>query len=233
MPAVVALVLTLALSPTPSPSAPSGPVGDLIGGVGQIVDDLLGGGSTPSASPIPTPTQTRPPSAGPSAPVAPAPVTPAPVAPAPVAPAPMAPVPTPTPAGSSAGSRPPAVPAAPDRTAGGRDTREAAVPLPNGNDPVDPPTLAAPDRSGWPLLPAYHLLIAGVLAVLALLLLRRRRAVGTAGSAGAPAPAPAPTPAPDPGPVPDNVSRLPTNLNAIYELGRLDERLEQERRHRS
>ncbi|SCF15161.1 hypothetical protein GA0070607_6183 [Micromonospora coriariae] len=110
------------------------------------------------------------------------------------------------------------------------------MPLPNGGDPVAPPTLAAPDRGGWPVLPAYYLLVAGALAVLALLLLRPRRAARAAraaGAAGAPAPAPAPTPAPDPGPAPDNVSRLPTNLNAIYELGRLDERLEQERRHRS
>ncbi|MEV4660019.1 hypothetical protein [Micromonospora sp. NPDC049301] len=216
MPAVVALVLTLALSPAPSPSATSGPVSDLLGGIGQIVDDLLdgGGGSTPSAPPSPTPTQNPPPSAGPSAPVVPVPAAPAP---------------TPTPAGSSADSRRPQAPAAPDRTADGRGTREASVPLPNEGDPVAPPTLAAPDRVGWPMLPAYYLLIAGVLAVLALLLLRPRRAVRAVGAAGAPAP----TPAPDPGPAPDNVSRLPTNLNAIYELGRLDERLEQERRHRS
>lgn len=46
MPAVVALVLTLALSPTPSPSTTTpGPIGGLLGGVGQIVDDLLGGGA--------------------------------------------------------------------------------------------------------------------------------------------------------------------------------------------
>ncbi|PWR10612.1 hypothetical protein DKT68_08325, partial [Micromonospora acroterricola] len=98
--------------------------------------------------------------------------------------------------------------------------------------PVADPTLAAPDRGGWPLLPAYYLLVAAALAVLALVLLRpRRAAAGAERSSGAPAPAPTPTP--NPGPLPDNVSRLPTNLNAIYELGRLDERLEQERRHRS
>ena len=31
----------------------------------------------------------------------------------------------------------------------------------------------------------------------------------------------------------DNVTHLPTELNAIYELGRLDERLSQERNRRS
>ncbi|KAB1937296.1 hypothetical protein F8271_19420, partial [Micromonospora sp. ALFpr18c] len=55
MPAVVALVLTLALAPAPSPSSTSGPVGELLGGVGQIVDDLLGGGAAPSTSPTPAP----------------------------------------------------------------------------------------------------------------------------------------------------------------------------------
>ncbi|WP_328417336.1 hypothetical protein OG470_29010 [Micromonospora sp. NBC_00389] len=214
MPAVVALMLTLALTPTPSPSpsATPGPVSELLGGVGKIVDDLLGGGSsTPSTSPTPRPTPSPPPAADPSVPAVPAPAL--------------------TPAGSSAGSRPPGASAAPDRTSGGRGDRAAAVPLPNGEGAA-PPTLASPTRGGWPLVPAYYFLVAGVLAVLALMLLLRRRTAGTPGVAGAPAPAPTPASAPDPGPVPDNISRLPTNLNAIYELGRLDERLDQDRGRR-
>ncbi|MGW1450451.1 hypothetical protein ACWCO3_19515 [Micromonospora sp. NPDC002411] len=73
-----------------------------------------------------------------------------------------------------------------------------------------------------------YLLLLGVLAVLALLFVRRR----APGPSAAPTPAPAPAPDPGPGPVPDNVSRLPTSLNAVYELGRLDERLERERGRR-
>ncbi|WCN84174.1 hypothetical protein [Micromonospora sp. LH3U1] len=211
MPAVVALLLTLALAPTPSPSATSGPVGDLLGGIGQVVDDLLGVGGTRSAAPTPTVTPT--PASTPSATGQPGPV---------------APIATPGPAGSSTGVQ---APAAPDRPAGGGGTgaREAAVPRRNGDAPapVAPPTLGDPGRDGWP--PAYYLLVAGALGVLALLLLRRR----PAGLAAAPTPAPAPTPEPDPGPAPDNVSRLPTNLNAIYELGRLDERLDRERGRRT
>ncbi|MEH1056866.1 hypothetical protein V6U89_16875 [Micromonospora sp. CPCC 206171] len=64
-------------------------------------------------------------------------------------------------------------------------------------------------------------------AVPVLPLTRRRR------SPTAVAPADAPRPAPDPEPAPDNVSRLPTDLNGIYELGRLDERLSQQRNRRS
>jgi len=123
----------------------------------------------------------------------------------------------------------------------GRVARDAAVPLPNGGDsePLDGPALGAPERDNWPPRPGYYLLAAGVLTVLALLLLRRRRPAAAAGVAPAPTSAPAPAPAlapdldADPDPVPDNVSRLPTNLNAIYELGRLDERLEQERSRKS
>ena len=57
MPTVVVLALTLALAPAPSPSATSNPLGDIVGGVGQIVDDLLGG-DTPSAAPAPSATPT-------------------------------------------------------------------------------------------------------------------------------------------------------------------------------
>ncbi|MGW1450627.1 hypothetical protein ACWCO3_20415, partial [Micromonospora sp. NPDC002411] len=64
MPAVFALVLTLALAPTPSPSATPGPVGELLGGVGRIVDDLLDGDRPPSVTPAPPPTP-GPPSATP------------------------------------------------------------------------------------------------------------------------------------------------------------------------
>ncbi|MBM0235716.1 hypothetical protein JNW91_30510 [Micromonospora sp. STR1_7] len=123
-------------------------------------------------------------------------------------------------------------PGAPDRPANGPGTGDAAVPLRDGAAPAPaaPPAFTTFSRGGWP--PAYYLVLAGVLAVLALLLLWRRPAVAASNSAGAPAPAPTHAPESDPGPVPDNVSRLPTNLNAIYELGRLDERLDQERRRR-
>ncbi|MCM0678678.1 hypothetical protein NCC78_28990, partial [Micromonospora phytophila] len=84
---------------------------------------------------------------------------------------------------------------------------------------------------------AYGLAV-GALAVPVALVLRRRRHVpgATPGQAGSSAPAPGragpSAPAPDPEPVVDNVTRLPTDLNGIYELGRLDERLRQEREHR-
>ncbi|MCG5439612.1 hypothetical protein PSH25_004071, partial [Micromonospora sp. PSH25] len=108
---------------------------------------------------------------------------------------------------------------------------EAAVPGRDGDTPTPnaAPALANPTRSAWP--PVSYLLVVAVLAVLALLLLRRRAPV----PAAAPDPGPVPDvgPAPDTGPVPDNVSRLPTSLNAIYEMGRQDERLEQERRRRT
>ncbi|GAB3937877.1 hypothetical protein GCM10027614_16910 [Micromonospora vulcania] len=58
---------------------------------------------------------------------------------------------------------------------------------------------------------------------MALLFLRRRRPAGVPVLAAVPD---------DDGPVPDNVRHLPTDLNGIYEMGRLDERLEQERRRR-
>lgn len=221
MPAVAALVLTLALAPAPSPSPPSGPVGDILGGVGRVVDGVLGGHGTPSATPTAsvTPTATSTPS--------PPPVT--------GQPNPAAPGATAAPAGASAGVRGPATP---DRPAGGSgtDAQDAAVPQRTGDTPASevPPALASPARDGWP--PVSYLLVAAVLAVLALLLLRRR----APGTSAAPTPDPAPqrnpdpqpdpAPQPDPDPGPDNVRRLPTSLNDIYELGRLDERLEQERR---
>ncbi|MET8260995.1 hypothetical protein [Micromonospora sp. NPDC005205] len=215
MPTVVVLALALALAPAPSPSTTSNPLGDIVGGVGQIVDDLLGG-DTPSAAPTPSATPTA--AATPSRP--------------PVAgqPSPVKPVAIPGPAGTTSGVP---APAAPDRrTAGeGTGTREAAVPWRDGDTPAPtpPPALANPTRNAWP--PASYLLVVAVLAVLALLLLRRRAPA----PAAAPDPGPVPDsgPAPDPGPVPDNVSRLPTSLNAIYEMGRQDERLEQERRRRT
>jgi len=97
--------------------------------------------------------------------------------------------------------------------------------------PEVPPALASPARRGWP--PVSYLLVAAVLAVLALLLLRRRASDTTTVAASDPGPAPDPDPRPEPDPGPDNVRRLPTSLNAIYELGRLDERLEQERGRRT
>ncbi|KAB1923931.1 hypothetical protein F8271_30770 [Micromonospora sp. ALFpr18c] len=116
----------------------------------------------------------------------------------------------------------------PARPAGGPGAPDATVPVRNGEAPAPAaPTYTDPARGDWP--PAYYLVLAGVLAVLALLLLVRRRPPAAPPAAAAPAPAPAPEPVP----VPDNVSRLPTNLNAIYELGRLDERLDQERGRRS
>ncbi|MBQ0994267.1 hypothetical protein [Micromonospora sp. H61] len=216
MPTVVVLALTLALAPAPSPSATSNPLGDIVGGVGQIVDDLLGG-DTPSAAPTPSDTPTgaatpsRPPVVG--------------------RPSPAEPIAIPAPAGSAGGGLP--APAAPDRRTDGvgTGTREAGVPWRDGDTPAptQPSALANPTRDAWP--PVSYLLVVAVLGVLALLLLRRRAPA----LAAAPDPGPVPDsgPAPDPGPVPENVSRLPTSLNAIYEMGRQDERLEQERRRRT
>ncbi|MET7375784.1 hypothetical protein [Micromonospora arida] len=218
MPTVVVLALALALAPAPSPSATSNPLGDIVGGVGRIVDDLLGGG-TPSAAPTPSDTPTG--AATPSRP----PVT--------GRPSPAEPIAIPKPA-RSAGGVP--VPAAPDRRTAGEGTgaREAVVPPRDGDTPapIAPPALANPTRNAWP--PASYLLVVAVLAVLALLLLRRRAPVPAAAVPGPdPGPVPDSGPEPDSGPVPDNVSRLPTSLNAIYEMGRQDERLEQERRRRT
>ncbi|MEU8410894.1 hypothetical protein AB0C19_32295 [Micromonospora sp. NPDC048842] len=215
MPTVVVLALTLALAPAPSPSATPRPLGDIVGGVGQIVDELLGG-DTPSAAPTPSDTPTG--AATPSRP----PVT--------GRPSPAQPIAVPKPAGSAGGGVP--APAATDRrpVEGDTGTREAAVPRRDGDTPPNaPPALANPTRNAWP--PASYLLVVAVLGVLALLLLRRRAPV----PAAAPDPGPVPDsgPAPDSGPVPDNVSRLPTSLNVIYEMGRQDERLEQERRRRT
>ncbi|MER5338268.1 hypothetical protein [Micromonospora sp. NPDC002717] len=212
MSAVAALALTLALAPAPTPSASGGPVGGLLGGVGQIVDDLLtgGAGATPGASPTPVPS-------GSTAPASPRPSA------APVAPGPSTSTSTSTRAVD------------PGRTAEGPGERKAAVPAPNGRTGTsgDASTVAAPPLRGdgdpaerWLL----YGLAATAVAVPVLLVLRRRRpAVAQMGPAGAPAP----TPDPAGEPLVDNVTRLPTNLNAIYELGRLDERLSQERERRS
>ncbi|MET8045547.1 hypothetical protein ABZU25_32345 [Micromonospora sp. NPDC005215] len=211
MPAVVVLALTLALAPAPSPSSTSGPVADLLGGVGQIVDDLLDRGGTPNAPP----TATSTPTSTPRSPAVPDQANPA------------RPTAAPTPAGPSAAVRAPGAPVASARPDGGAATgsRATAVPRRDGDapTPVAPPTFASPARDGWP--PVSYLLVLAVLVVLAVLLLRRHRPAA--------APAPGPAPGPDPGPLPENVSRLPTSLNAVYELGRLDERLDHERGRRS
>ncbi|MCG5437200.1 hypothetical protein PSH25_001045, partial [Micromonospora sp. PSH25] len=107
MPTVVVLALALALAPAPSPSATSNPLGDIIGGVGQIVDDLLGDGTpstapTPSVAPTGASTPSRPPVAN--------------------QPSPVEPVAIPVPAGSAGGVPAPAVP---DRHTAGTGTREA------------------------------------------------------------------------------------------------------------
>ncbi|MEW2432288.1 hypothetical protein AB0877_30180 [Micromonospora sp. NPDC047644] len=212
MPTVVVLALTLALAPAPSPSTTSNPLGDIVGGVGQIVDDLLGGDTTSAA---PTPSATPTVAATPSR----SPVT--------ARPSPVDSIVIPGSAGSASGVP---APAAPGRPAEGEGTgsREETVPWRDGDTlaPTPPPALASPTRNAWPPVP--YLLVVAVLVVLALLLLRRRAPAPVA----APDPGPVPNsgPAPDPDPVPDNVSRLPTSLNAIYEMGRQDERLEQERR---
>ncbi|MFE9190191.1 hypothetical protein ACFYL6_11315 [Micromonospora sp. NPDC007208] len=211
MPTVVVLALTLALAPAPSPSATSDPLGDIIGGVGQIVDDLLGGG-TPTAAPTPSVAPT-----GASTPSRPPVVN---------QPSPAEPITIPVPARSAGGVPAPAVP---DRHTAGTGSREAAVPGRDAPTPTLPPALANPARNAWP--PVSYLLVVAVLAVLALLLVRRRAPVPAA--TPDPGPVPESGPAPDAGPVPDNVSRLPTSLNAIYEMGRQDERLEQERRRRT
>ncbi|WP_327031421.1 hypothetical protein [Micromonospora ureilytica] len=213
MPTVVVLALTLALAPAPSPSVSSDPLGDIIGGVGQIVDDLLGG-NTPSAAPAPSVTPARP--STPSRP------------PAAGQPSPVEPVAIPVPAASAGGVPAPAAPD-PGTADEGTGTREAAVPQRDRDTPA--PVLASPARNAWP--PVSYLLVVAVLAVLALLLLRRRAPVPAATRTPDPGPVPDSGPPPDPGAVPDNVSRLPTSLNAIYEMGRLDERLEQERRRRT
>ncbi|MEH1102170.1 hypothetical protein [Micromonospora sp. CPCC 205561] len=214
MPAVAALALTLALAPAPTPSASGGPVGDLIGDLGQVVDGLLTGGGrgSPSASPTPVP------SGSPAAPTRPAGPSAAPAVPSPASPARSA--------------------AAPgrDRPAAGPVERPVEPPAPDGQGGATgaPSSLGAPPRGDDGAGPDPWLvtgLALGALAVPVLLVWSRRRrpAAGPVGPVG-----PAnPTPDPDEEPLDDNVIRLPTSLNAIYELGRLDERLSQERDRRS
>ncbi|MEU9508922.1 hypothetical protein AB0D32_21900 [Micromonospora sp. NPDC048170] len=208
MPVVAALVLTLALTAAPTPTASGGPVGDLLGDIGQVVDDLLTGGgkATPGASPTPGVSGSA--------------------------------VPTPTPAGPSA------VPAAPVPAASASTTtRDRPAPHPAKREPEGstphgrgvasdaPSAVAAPPRDGegadrW-LVPG---LLLGALVVPVLFVLHRRRRPAVA--AAAPSSPSTRVPDPDEEPAVDNVTRLPTNLNAIYELGRLDERLSQERDRR-
>ncbi|MFG1891353.1 hypothetical protein ACGFIR_26215 [Micromonospora sp. NPDC049051] len=216
---VAALALTLALAPAPTPTASGGPVGDLLGGVGRVVDDLLKGGrATPGASPTPVPTGSTAPAPTPADPsVAPA----VPAAPGPSAPA-RGGASAPAPAG--------------DLPAG----REAGAPAPEERESASdaPSTVAAPPRGDDGATDRWLVygLVLGVLAVPVLFVLHRRRrpAVAATGPAGpASPPTPAPDPDPDDEPVLDNVTHLPTDLNAIYELGRLDERLSQERNRRS
>jgi hypothetical protein len=101
-------------------------------------------------------------------------------------------------------------------------------PAPSTSENLGVPTVVGSDPFlRW----AVMVLGVGVVGLAVALFLRRRPAP--------PAPVPAATGA-GVGPVPPgpdettgNVTRLPTNLNAIYELGRLDERLAQERERRS
>ncbi|MFC3502123.1 hypothetical protein ACFOOK_14290 [Micromonospora krabiensis] len=235
MPAVAALALTLALapapSPSPAPSAPAGPVTGLLGGLGEVVDGLLGlGGGSSTTSPSAAPT-----TPGPSATSIPDPVVPptgVPVTPGGAVPG--------APAGGATAGTPGTQGGAPARVGSWSDTDDPVVgaPVPRAPDgrapaPTGPDGLAAPtavDDDALFRLTMIGLAVA-VLAVQIMLLVRRRRE----------RPAPAAAAPPVAGPVPpaaldatgDNVTRLPTNLNAIYELGRLDERLAQERERRS
>ncbi|MGK5739940.1 hypothetical protein [Micromonospora sp. URMC 103] len=231
MPVVAALALTLALAPAPSPapSSPTGPVGGLLGGVGDLVDGLLGaGGGTPTPPPSATPT-----TPGPS-------VTSIPTAVPPTG-APGA-VPTGAPAGVPGPAGAPGAPGAPGPVGprGGGDGPAVVVTVPpptaaegqgapTTSDGFATPAVAAPD----PLMRwAVMMLAVGVLALAAALVVRRRRPAVTP-SPAAPAVGAGPVPPAEPGGTEGNVTRLPTNLNAIYELGRLDERLAQERERRS
>ncbi|MEU6205226.1 hypothetical protein ABZ814_16775 [Micromonospora musae] len=228
---VAALALTLAMAPAPqpstSPSVPDGLLGGLVAGLGDLVDGLLGAGDDPTVPP------TVPPATPPSDPPSAAPTTSAPSAASIPAPGPIVPsVAVPT------GARPNGVP---DRVVrpggdGGPDVVVTVVPQPAGAPEVAPSTsetLAVPTvvRTDPVLRWAALLFAIGVLALPVVLLVRRRPAP----AAVAPDPVPArggPVP-PGPDETAENVTRLPTNLNAIYELGRLDERLAQERERRS
>ncbi|TDC34370.1 hypothetical protein E1211_17545 [Micromonospora sp. 15K316] len=231
---VAALALTLAMAPAPqpstSPSAPDGLLGGLVGGLGDLVDGLLGAGDPPPTDPPPT----DPPSAGPTA----APTTPGPSAtsiptPGPIIPSGLGPSGAPT-------SRPAGLPGhvvRPGRD-GGPDVVVTVVPQPAGapeaapsiSDGLAVPTVVRTD----PVLRWAALLFAiGVLALPVVLLVRRRPAPTAAPPAPTPAPARVGPVPPGPDDTAENVTRLPTNLNAIYELGRLDERLAQERDRRS
>ncbi|MFI7575836.1 hypothetical protein [Micromonospora sp. NPDC049497] len=215
MPAAAVLALILALAPAPTPSGSTGPVGDLLGGVGDLVDGLLPGGADATPAPSATPSVGSP-TASPSDPSPPLSRS---AGPTPGAPRPSS-------VATDAVRRAAAVPQRPGPTPGTREGRAA------------PP---AGSEQGADRRMAYAA-GAGVLAVAALVLLwRRRRSVP--GPAVTPAETGGPTwpgvpaasgpsgvvPPSDGDPAPDNVTRLPTDLNAIYELGRLDERLRQQR----
>ncbi|MGN9811255.1 hypothetical protein ACTMSW_18075 [Micromonospora sp. BQ11] len=208
MPAAAVLALLLAFAPAPTPTGSTGPVGDLLGGVGDLVDDLLPTGADDTPAPSPTPS-VRSPAANPS--------DPSPPLPGPARPTPGA-TGGPSSVATDAVRRGAAVPARPVATAGTPDSRAA------------PP--AGSDRGGDRQM-AYAA-GTGVLAVGALVVLwRRRRAVPTPAvtptGAGGPTGPSSGVPQPDDDPTPENVTRLPTGLNDIYELGRLDERLRQRR----
>ncbi|SIR98360.1 hypothetical protein [Micromonospora avicenniae] len=229
---VAALALTLAMAPapepSPSPTVPGGLLGGLVGGLGSLVDGLLGAGDDGEPSVPPS----SPPSDAPSA----APTTPGPSATSVPTPGSLAPS-VAVPSGVSTNA-PGGVPGRVVRPGGGREPSVVVtvVPQPAGAPDLTPSTsdrLAVPTvvRTDPVLQWAALLFAVGVLALPVVLLVRRRPAPA--------APAPAPVAAPG-GPVPpgpedtaENVTRLPTNLNAIYELGRLDERLAQERERRS
>ena len=208
MPAAAVLALILALAPAPTPTGSTGPVGDLLGGVGDLVDGLLPGGADDTPAPSATPS-TGSPTASPSDPS--------------------------PPLSRSAGPTPGAT--GPSSVATDAVRREVAVPARPGATPGTPEGRAAPptgSEQNADRRMAYAAGAGGVLAVGALVLLwRRRRAVPTpavtpAGT-GEPAGPSGVVPPSDDDPAPDNVTRLPTDLNYIYELGRLDERLRQER----
>ncbi|MFC0506927.1 hypothetical protein [Micromonospora costi] len=229
MPVVAALALTLALAPAPAPSpTPSaGPVGSLLGGVGSLVDGLLGAGGGGTPTPTPTPTS---PTAGPS-------VTAVPSS-APVVPPAGTPsgVPTSAPAGVPGPPGAPG-PAGPRGGLGDPVVVVTGTPPPAVGVPGDPTTsqgLAAPAAvQPDPLMRwAAMMLAVGVLAVPVALIVRRRRPA-VAPSPATPSTGGAPVPPAEVDETSGNVTRLPTNLNAIYELGRLDERLAQERERRS
>ncbi|RKN29192.1 hypothetical protein [Micromonospora musae] len=228
---VAALALTLAMAPAPqpstSPSVPSGLLGGLVAGLGDLVDGLLGAGDDPTAPP------TTPPTTPPSDPPSVAPTTPGPSVTSVPVPGPIVPS-----VAVPSDARPNGLPGRVVRPGGdgGPDVVVTVVPQPAGAPEVAPSTsesLAVPTvvRTDPVLRWAALLFSIGVLALPVVLLVRRRPAPADVAPAPVPARGGPVPPGPDEGT--ENVTRLPTNLNAIYELGRLDERLAQERERRS